>query len=265
VAKRDDVELVIKVHPNLGGNYYIGEATGELQVYRQMRSSLPPNVRLIFPEDPVNAYALADEADVGLTFGSTIGLEMAMLGKPVVLGARGLYENGSHLWTLRSREALPETLERCLAAKPDREIQREAYRLAYYYFSSELPFPAVTIASIYDVSVNEAYRNQGMWERDPSLHRICRFLVNGEPLYDSPSPEQRQRTTAEEDAFFDALERNPNYLRSARYERWSRLKLLGRSSSKIANRLPLGTGDALLNIGRRRWHRLLKWVESGQS
>ena len=37
----------------------------------------------------MNAYSLAEEADVGLTFGSTIGLEMAMLGKPVLLASRG--------------------------------------------------------------------------------------------------------------------------------------------------------------------------------
>ena len=47
VAQRNDVELVIKVHPNLGGNYYIGKATEELRTYEQMRSSLPPNARIV--------------------------------------------------------------------------------------------------------------------------------------------------------------------------------------------------------------------------
>lgn len=265
VAQHDDVELVIKVHPNLGGNYYIGKATDELRTYQQMRSSLPPNVRVVLPEDDVNVYALTDAADLGLTFGSTIGLEMAMLGKPVLLASRGLYEYGSHILTLLSQEALPEMLEKCLHATPDREIQREAFRLAYYYFSSELPFPAVKIADVFDVTVNKTYRDQGMWERDASLDRIGRFLINGEPLHKTPEPEARMRTTAEEDAFFDELARKPDYLRSARYERWSRLKLLGRSGRNLVARLPLGTGGALLNLGRRRWHALLRWVESSQS
>jgi hypothetical protein len=210
-------------------------------------------------------YALTDAADVGLTFGSTIGLEMAMLGKPVLLASRALYEYGSQIWTLRSQESLPEMLERCLHAVPDRETQREAFRLAYYYFSSEPPFPAVSIADVFDVTVNKAYRDQGMWERDPALDRICGFLVNDEPLHRSPGSEERTRTTAEEDAFFDELAQKPDYLRSARYERWSRVKQVGRSGTSLARRLPLGTGDALLNLGRRRWHALLKWVESSQS
>ena len=85
VKSRPDVQLIIKVHPNLGGNRYIGKAANELQAYEGMRLQLPPNVRIVTPEQQLSAYELAEEADIGLTFGSIMGLEMAMLGKPVVL------------------------------------------------------------------------------------------------------------------------------------------------------------------------------------
>ena len=49
------------------------------------------------PDEPLNSYALMDEADVGLTFGSSTGIEMAMLGKPVVLAARNFYEVGAQV------------------------------------------------------------------------------------------------------------------------------------------------------------------------
>jgi hypothetical protein len=263
VAQRNDVELVIKVHPNLGGNEYIGEATDELRTYQQMRSSLPPNVRLVLPEDPVNVYALTDEADVGLTFGSTIGLEMAMLGKPVLLASRGLYEYGSQIWTLRSTESLPEMLERCLHGTPDREIQREAFRLAYYYFSSELPFPAVSVYGVYDVKVNDAFRADLSPGTDDSLDRICGFLIEGQPLYKDPTAAEQMRSISEEDAFFDELARSPDKIRNIRYERWLRLKSLGRATKNAASYLPFGAGDALLGLGRRSWHVLLQRVESG--
>ena len=104
------------MHPNLGGNRYIGKAVDELRIYQEMKAALPANVRIVLPEDSVNAYSLAEEADVGLTFGSTIGLEMAMLGKPVLLASRALYEYGSQILTVRSKESLPGMLERCLQA-----------------------------------------------------------------------------------------------------------------------------------------------------
>ena len=263
VASRPAVELIIKVHPNLGGNYYIGKAVDELRVYEKLKSSLPANVRIVFPEDPVNVYALADEADVGLTFGSTIGLEMAMLGKPVLLGARALYEHGSQILTVRSRESLPAMLESCLQAKTSREIQREAFRLAYYYFASELPFPAVSVLGVFDVKINDAHRAELGSGGDRSLDRICNFLMNGEPLYEDPTPAERMRPVAEEDAFFDELARSPNYLRNIRYERWLRWKSLGRSMKNAASYLPLGAGNALVGMGRRRWHAFLQWMESG--
>jgi hypothetical protein len=265
VGSRDDVELVIKVHPNLGGNNYIGKAVHELQIYKDMKSALPANVRIVLPEDSVNAYSLAEEADVGLTFGSTIGLEMAMMGKPVLLVSRALYGNGAQILTVRSKESLPGMLERCLQASPNREIQREAFRLAYYYiFACELPFPAVAVLGLYEATPN--YTDPGDLSRgkDDSLDRICNFLIEGNHLYDSPTVEEQSRTTADEDAFFQELEHSPDYLRNRRYERWLRLQSLTRSTKNLLRRLPFGVGDALLNLGRNRWQALLKWVETGE-
>jgi hypothetical protein len=260
------VELVIKVHPNLGGNIYIGKAVDELQIYEQMKSALPVNVRIVMPEDPVNAYALGQEADVGLTFGSTIGLELAMMGKPVLLASKALYEHGSQILTVRSRESLPVMLEKCLHVSPNREIQREAFRLAYYYiFACELPFPAVTVSGIYEAKVNYTNSEDLAPGIDYSLDHICNFLINNRPLSDSPTVEELSRTTVDEDAFFEDLAASPDYLRSVRYERWLRLKSLTQSTKVLLRRLPFGAGDALLNLGRRRWKTFLTWMETGET
>jgi hypothetical protein len=263
VGSRDDVELIIKVHPNLGGNHYIGKAVDELRIYQEMKSELPPNIRIVLPEDCVNAYDLTDEADVGLTFGSIIGLEMAMLGKPVLLASRALYEYGSRFLTVRSKETLPRMLERCLQASTDREIQREAFRLAYYYaFAFELPFPAVKVLGVYEAKLNYHRLEDLAPGKDASLDHICNFLMKGHPLYDCPSAEEGSCSTADEDAFFEELAHKPDYLGNTRYERWRRLVSLGRSTKDQLRRLPFGAGDVLLSLGRRRWHAFLTWMES---
>lgn len=266
VALRDDIELIIKVHPNLGGNRYIGKAVDELRIYEEMKSVLPANVRIVQPEDSVSAYSLAEEADVGLTFGSTIGLEMAMLGKPVLLASRALYEHGSRILTVRSRESLPGMLERCLHASTDREIQREAFRLAYYYiFAFELPFPAITVLGIYEAKLNYIDREDLAPGKDDSLDHVCNFLIGGRPLFDCPTAEERSRTSADEDAFFEELAHSPDYLRNVRYERWLKSRSLGRSTKDLLRRLPFGAGDALLNLGRRRWNLFLTWMETEEA
>jgi hypothetical protein len=53
---------------------------------------LPGNCFLVDPGMPVCSYALARSCDLVITFGSTIGIEAAGLGKPSFLMAPALYD-----------------------------------------------------------------------------------------------------------------------------------------------------------------------------
>lgn len=266
VRTHTEVELVIKVHPNLGGNSYIGAATQELAIYEKMRPTLPPNVRMVMPQDNVSAYSLSDEADIGLTFGSVIGLEMAMLGKPVLLASRAFYEHGSTFHTVRSREQLPGLLAKCLESHDSREIQRDAFRLAYYAMCvCEMPFPAVKVLSLYEA--RETFKDAAELQagKDASLDRICRFLMEGKRLFDPPSAADTTRTTAEENAYFARRGGSRELFREPRYERWIRLRAIGRSSKKFLERLPFGAGERILKLSRPGWHSMLDSLESGKA
>jgi hypothetical protein len=206
VSTHPEIQLIIKIHPNLGGNVYIGKATDELRVYEEMKATLPDNVKLVFPEDAVNAYILAEEAEVGLTFGSIIGLEMAMLGKPVLLAARAYYESCSAVLRVKSRESLPEMLEQCLHASASREIQRETFRLAYCYIRKfEMEFPAIRVLGIYDAEANYHQAEDLGPGKDATLDRICNFLLEESPLYELPTAQDFARSTQDEDTFFEEL------------------------------------------------------------
>jgi hypothetical protein len=262
VSRREDIELVVKVHPNLGGNNYIGKAVDELRIYAHMKAELPANVRIVMPEDAVNAYSLAEEADLGLTFGSIMGLEMAMLGKPVLLASRALYQLSPQTLTVRSRQELPAMLERGLTASTSRETQRQAFRLAYYsIFVFEPTFPAIKVLGLYRAEPNYSSWADLAAGKDESLDHMCNYLIHGAPLFDSPTAQERARTSAAEDAFFEQLAHSPEYLRSVRYERWLKIRSIGRSTTAFLRRLPFGAGEAFLNLGRRRWNALLMRME----
>ena len=153
-------------------------------------------------------------------------------------------------------------LEKCRKATASREIQREAFRLAYCcVFAFELPFAAVKVLGLYEAELNYRHVEDLAPGKDPSLYHICDFLMKGLPLHD-PRAKGTVGATADEDAFFDELAHTPDYLRNTRYERWQRFLSLGRSTKDLLRRLPFGIGDVLLNLGRRRWHALLTWMES---
>jgi hypothetical protein len=263
VKDRNDAELVIRVHPHLAGKSGLTRANDEFQFYQAMKAAAPRNTRIVMPDEPLNSYALMEEADVGLTFGSSTGIEMAMLGKPVVLASRNFYEMGSQIITVGSRESLPDDLERSLGAFSVRELRREAYRLAYYYaFEFELPFPLVSVFGVMDVELNYQGTEALAPGRDKALDHICNYLLENRPLFDSPTDAERARHPTDEDAFFAWMERTPDCLRDRNYERRlpavNGLKRLAQSSKNAIRKMPFGAGAGLLRVGKRVYRSLAK-------
>lgn len=263
VKDRNDAELVIRVHPHLAGKSGLTRANDEFQFYQTMKAAAPQNVRIIMPDEALNSYALMDEADVGLTFGSSTGIEMAMLGKPVVLAARNFYEVGSQIINVRARESLRDDLERSLGVFSARELRREAYRLAYYYvFEFELPFPLVSVFGVMDVELNYQGTEALGRGQDKTLDRICNYLLENAPLFDSPTDAERSRRPNEEDAFFEWMERTPDCLRDKNYERMlpgiKGLGWLAQNSKSAIRKMPFGAGADLLRVGKRLYRSLAK-------
>jgi hypothetical protein len=210
---------------------------------------------------------LMDEADVGLTFGSSTGIEMAMLGKPIVLAARNFYEVGSQIINVGSRESLRADLERSLGSFSVRELRREAYRLAYYYvFKFELPFPLVSVFGVMDLELNYKGPEALGTGRDKTLDQICDYLLQNRPLFEPPTGADLARDTAEEDAFFDWMERTPDCLRDWSYERllpvFKRLGRMRRSVINIIGKMPFGVGAGVLEAEKRLYRSLTKRIQS---
>ena len=72
--------------------------------------------RLIFvaAEEPVNTYDLVERAAVVLPYVSTIGIEAAALGRPVLAAGQSFYSELRFVWTARSRDHYFELLGRAL-------------------------------------------------------------------------------------------------------------------------------------------------------
>jgi hypothetical protein len=266
VKERKEVELVIRVHPHLAGNTGLGKAVDEFNYYEKMKSDLPFNIRIIMPDDSLNSYALMDEADIGLTYGSSVGIEMGMLGKPVVLASRCFYEVGSLILTVRSRESLPGILEKSLETFSAREIRREAFRLTYYnVFKFELPFPLVSMGNVMDANLNYTIPEELVPGKDDTVDHICNYLINGHPLFDPPTDRDSSQTMSEEDAFFTELEQLSEPMRDFEYERYlrhnNRLNKVGRSIQSTLQYLPKNIGNVLNSIGKIIYSPLLRWVK----
>jgi hypothetical protein len=89
VERSHDLALVVRIHPREGVTKRESVASQHLTRLREAFGGTYANCRFIWPTDPVSSYDLGEAADVVLTSWSTIGLEMARLGAPVLVAFNG--------------------------------------------------------------------------------------------------------------------------------------------------------------------------------
>lgn len=90
VQRRDDVQLVVRIHPREGGVKGVRGESQHLALLRAAFAACPPNCRILWPADAVSSYDLGEAASVALVSWSTIGLELARLGVPVLAATRNI-------------------------------------------------------------------------------------------------------------------------------------------------------------------------------
>jgi hypothetical protein len=83
-----ELDLVVRIHPAevMLRNHPTRE--GMSDHIAEHFTVMPPNVRVVEASDPTSSYVLMDMASVGLVYTSTVGLELAAQGVPVVLAAQ---------------------------------------------------------------------------------------------------------------------------------------------------------------------------------
>jgi hypothetical protein len=138
---RDDGQLVVRVHPG----EMLGAGHPSTEIVRSAMPDLPKHVMLIGPDSDINTYDLIELADLGLIYTSTVGLEMAMAGIPVIVAGDTHYRGKSFTIDPQSVEEYLAEVDRALASDEARleEDRRElAVRYAYrFFYDYPRPFP----------------------------------------------------------------------------------------------------------------------------
>lgn len=83
-ARRDDVRLIIRLHPRMAVSHRHLTVASEYAQMQAALANLPANVAVIPPDSRLSSYNLAEIADIAVTAWSSIGLELARFGLPVV-------------------------------------------------------------------------------------------------------------------------------------------------------------------------------------
>jgi hypothetical protein len=147
---RPEVEFVVRIHPREGANKREPSESEHLGILRKCLEHVPSNFTVHWPESPVSSYDLGESADVVLTSWSTIGLEMARLGVPVLCCARGVagYPVENFQTFVQTPDVYFRKIDELLSAQSSLENIRAAYRWWHLAYLS----PSVDVSDVVPTS-----------------------------------------------------------------------------------------------------------------
>lgn len=144
LLENTDITVVVRVHP--GEALHYGGRESSIDTLAATGLSSQPRLRVIGPTEKVNTYPLMERCRAGVVFSSTTGVEMAMLGRPVVVGSKIYYADLGFTQDSSDRAGYFATLAQAVAGDfntaESRRIAADA-QLYYYllHFVLQQPYP----------------------------------------------------------------------------------------------------------------------------
>ena len=137
-----EIQLVIRIHP--------GEALVKhgsiLEMIKNSLPELPEHIHIIEPQAEVNTYDLMDLTSLGLVYTTTVGLEMALRGIPVVVAGQTHYRNRGFTHDPGSWVQYFKILSQLIGNIKSERLTEEQVKLALkytylFFFEYSHPFP----------------------------------------------------------------------------------------------------------------------------
>jgi len=139
-AQKPDFQIVVRVHPG----ELLGAGHPSVDIVHSTLPGMPPHVVVIPPDSKINTYDLIELAHVGLVYTTTVGLEMAMSGVPVVVGGMTHYRDKGFTYDPETTSEYLTTVDHLLRRPSGERLSQEKVELAWNYayrFFFEYPFP----------------------------------------------------------------------------------------------------------------------------
>ena len=178
ISSISDVNWLIKIHPaEAWGN----PESGVERLIERHFPSLPDNVRVIPAKEILSPLEFYELVDGGVTVYGTPGLELSLLGKPVILagtsyyGGKGFTHDASSIDEYRQLLGKAKSLE--LLSEEQRLLaQKYAYCL---YIQRQVPLPVVKDPHSIKWTFQYGKRNLLLPGNDPFIDFVCERILDG--------------------------------------------------------------------------------------
>jgi hypothetical protein len=179
----EDVHLLFRSHPAemiLGSNERYGS------LIRDMYKVLPNNISIIEPEDNINSFSVLELSDIGVVHTSTVGLEMAIEDKPVVLISETHYRDKGFTYDATGEENFFATLDKLLhktASLPNQvELAKKYFYLMMFEYQHYVPMTLATNKTFNGYGVKDFIEIQQ--NKNAKINQIIERMIVGEKSQD---------------------------------------------------------------------------------
>jgi hypothetical protein len=190
-GEHPELQLAVRLHP--------GEAPGGLPTCQPILPEierkfpkLPENVKLVRPESKVSSYVLGTMSRATLVYGARMGVELVMLGVPVIVAGEAFMRGKGFTLDPASREEYLALLARSAEIEPPSDEARERARRWYYYyfFRMMMDFPLFHSERVGNTNPT-TFAFSSLAEllpgRAPVLDLICQGILDGTTLFERDS------------------------------------------------------------------------------
>jgi hypothetical protein len=126
-----DAPVIVRQHP--AERLDFARTSDDYGALLQRHFGTHPRLRFIAATEPVNSYALLDQVAAVVVYTSTIGIEAAAYGRPVVTPSNSYYSGLGFVWRAGSVEEYKDVLRRGAAGKLDvTDAMRRDASVCYY-------------------------------------------------------------------------------------------------------------------------------------
>ena len=188
-ASRPQIQFVIRIHP---GETIVPKAKSMAAVVREALPEIPEHIHVIAATDKINTYDLIEIADLALAYTTTVGMEAAMNGIPVISCGQTHYRGRGFTIDPDTWDEYFAALEKVLLDLPAHRLTEEqlakAWNYAYrFFFEYPRPFPWRLMNFWDDLEVwplEKVLGEEGMAQFGDTF----RFLVGAPFTWTSTSP-----------------------------------------------------------------------------
>jgi hypothetical protein len=183
--RRRDLQLVIRVHPAEILNPLKSRQTAVAELARAF-PQLPPNVHVIPPDARVNSYAVAQNSNAAIIYGTKMGIELSYMGIPTIVAGESWARNKGFTLDADSRASYLALLDRLpLPGRLDAATRQRAAKYAFHFFfrrTIPLDFLTVRKGGWPPFTVDLERLQPLLPGRSAGLDIICDGILHGRPF-----------------------------------------------------------------------------------